>query len=252
MTITTPGLSPPSAWRALLLIGCIVLGSWAPQRVSALSVPELEARYDVYGFGVPIGEMALRFAPQGENGYRIETDGRTTGLAALFLRKAVRETAEGTWSDGAVRPLRFERIITDDGKPEEEIHLEFDRTEDAVRARTLEASAELPLDPSLLDPLSIHLAVKADLAQGRRPAEYILMDKTRPRTYRVSYGQDVVETPLGRFETVLITQRSTDSDRVTRFWYAPALDHMPVQIAQTKDGRERLRLVISHLVNREN
>jgi hypothetical protein len=217
-----------------------------------MSLPRVEARYDVYGFGIPIGEMALRFAAQGENGYRIETDGRATGVAALFLRKAVRESAEGTWDAGVVRPSRFERIVTDGGRPEEEIHLEFDRAEDAVHARTHEASARLPLDPTWLDPLSIHLAVKADLAQGRRPTQYTLVDETRPKTYRVSYTQDVVETPLGRFDAVLITQRSTESDRVTRFWYAPALDHLPVQIAQTKDGRERLRLVISHLTSPAN
>jgi hypothetical protein len=150
-----------------------------------------------------------------------------------------------------VRPLRFERIVTDDDRPEETIHLEFDQADEAVRARTHEASAELPLDPRWLDPLSVHLAIKANLSAGRRPSEYTLMDETRPKTYRVSYAHDVVDTPLGRFAAVRVTQRSTDSDRITRVWYAPALDHLPVQMAQTKDGRERLRLVISHLTRPE-
>jgi len=180
----------------------------------------------------------------GTGAYRMTSDVRPNGLVALLASGRIHEQVSGEIRDGAVRPSQYERLL-DTGRKSDHMQLRFDWSTGQVQARHNADQATLPLAPGVVDPLSLQLVVMGDLQRGRAPSQYSLVDKTEIKTYQIrNQGREVLDTPLGKLNTVLINQYTPGKTRMTTFWVAPDLQYLPVRIMQEKKGKEDLRMEI--------
>lgn len=214
-----------------------------------LPVAPFTAHYTVYGKGLPLGEATLTLTDEGNGRYRMSSDVRPTGVAALLVSKELSERVNGRFEKGIPQPARYEQQQRGDDK--ESTVLEFDWQQGELQARSGGEQATLPLTERVVDPLSLHLLVMEDLQQGRQEPAYTLVDDTEIKTYNVSHdGQKTLDTPLGPIKTVQVSRQRPGSSRVTRLWFAPAYGYLPVQITQYKDGSEDLSMVVKQISGR--
>ena len=209
-----------------------------------LPVEPFEAHYTGFAvlanISVP-GELVMTLSPEGDDGYRMTSLIQPSGLASRLVSAS--EQATGELRDGAPRPLRYEHEVS--GVAGSSTRVVFDWQDAVLRAEHDGERATLPLEPRVMDPLSMNLLVMTDLSQGRIAEQYTLVDETELKTYRVRRdGEEILATPLGDLHTVRVSQNRQNSTRITTFWLAPSLNYLPVQIAQEKKGKEILRMTI--------
>lgn len=232
-----------SLCRAVALASAWALSPLATA-ADGLPVAPYQARYEVYASGFSIGEAVVTLTAVGTGAYRMTSDVRPNGLVALLASGRIHEQVSGEIRDGAVRPSQYERLL-DTGRKSDHMQLRFDWSTGQVQARHNADQATLPLAPGVVDPLSLQLVVMGDLQRGRAPSQYSLVDKTEIKTYQIrNQGREVLDTPLGKLNTVLINQYTPGKTRMTTFWVAPDLQYLPVRIMQEKKGKEDLRMEI--------
>ena len=212
-----------------------------------LPMAPFQARYDLYGSGLPVGEALMTLDAAGSNGYAMRFEVRPNPVVALLASHRIQEQASGEIRDGQVRPLHYQRQ-TETGRETQQVQLRFDWPAAQVEARSNAEQATLPLSPGVTDPLSLNLAVMWDLQRGQLPEQYALVDGIEPRIYRIrNEGEETLKTVLGPLRTVRVSQTRPDGNRTTIFWFATELQYLPVRIARQKKGREDLRLEIRSL-----
>lgn len=209
-----------------------------------LPIKPFEAHYTGFAvlanISVP-GELVMTLSHDGDDGYRMTSLIQPSGLASRLVSAS--EQATGKLRNGAPRPLRYEHQMN--GVKESHTRLVFDWQDAVLRAEHDGERATLPLEPRVMDPLSMNLLVMTDLSQGYIAEDYTLVDETELKTYRVRRdGEETLTTPLGDLATVRVSQNRQNSSRITTFWLAPSLNYLPVQIAQQNKGKEILKMTI--------
>lgn len=234
--------------RAIALVGSLFLGCSMAQAASdSLPVSPFRARFEVYGSGIPIGEAVMTLVATGSNTYQMSSEVRPNALATLLVSGQIDEKVSGEIRNEVIRPTRYERRM-ETPKKKQTVQLQFDWSANRLEARDNQEQASLPLTPGVLDPLSLNLRVMADLRHGRLPDQYSLADETEIKSYQIkNEGEETLDTSLGKLRTVRISQSKPGKTRITRFWFAPDLQYLPVRIAQHKDDKELLRMEIRAL-----
>jgi hypothetical protein len=228
--------------RPVALVCALIFGSLAT--AADLPVAPFQARYEVYGSGFPLGEAVMTLAATGATGYRMSTEVRPNGLAALLVSARLDENVSGEIREGQVWPDQYERR-TETPRGSQTVQLRFDWSAGQVRARSDQEQARLPLVPGVLDPLSLNLRVMWDLQRGQLPDRYTLVDETELKTFQIrNEGEETLNTPFGSLRTLRVSHSKPGKTRITTFWFAPEMHHLPVRIAQEKKGQEELRMEI--------
>lgn len=232
--------NPPLKRLALPLI---LLGAILPLiGLAQLPVTPFEAHYRVYFKGTPLGQGLIALQDRGNGEYRLESILEPEGIAALLV-DGVTEQVSGDLHSGQPRPHYYRR---EDKDGLSEIRFDWRRN----RAESLHEGERrtLELEPGLMDRLSVYLKAMTDFKQARGVRQYTLTDKNRIRTYQVElHGEQQLHTPLGEFLTTHVSRHREGSDNVIEFWFAPALDFLPVQIVHRDDGGEKARLILEQL-----
>lgn len=241
----------PNYWSESLmkLTHSVVLAGLLAMSTAHADLPmaPFQARYHLYGSGLPVGEALMSLDVVGAKGYAMRFEVRPNKLVALLASHRIQEQASGEIHDGQVRPLYYERQANT-GRETQQVQLRFNWPAAQVEAHSNAKQATLPLSPGVTDPLSLNLTVMWDLQRGQLPEQYALVDGTEPRIYQIrNEGEETLKTALGLLRTVRISQTRLDGNRTTTFWFAAELQYLPVQIARQKNGREDLRLEIRSL-----
>lgn len=210
-------------------------------------LPSFEARYKVYGLGLYLGTGSITLFNSGQQRYRMHADIQPQGAAALLISDRIIEEVRGTWHAQGPRPLHYLHQRTG-GKKNEHTDIRFDWQNKAIHALHDGKKRTLALEPRITDPLSVYLLAMWDLQRGHRADIYKLASRTRLKSYQVHYhGQETLDTALGKLTTVRLSQQRLDKNRTTTFWFAEKLGYIPVQVTQTKNNSEQLRLLIDAL-----
>lgn len=232
------------------MLGCFtVLLGFGSINCAAAGLPfsPFEARYTIFGRGLPIGQSVMSLSDEGNGRYAMLSEVQPNGLIGLFASAEIRERAGGEFRDGVILPSNYEQYRRN-GDKSTTTRLSFDWRNHSLHAQSNAEQATLPLAAGTIDPLSLHLQVMWDLQQGRKPDRYTLVDDTELKTYQVKLeGEETLDTPLGKLQTVRISRSKPGGSRVTTLWFAPSLDYLTVQITQQKKGREELRMLIQEV-----
>ncbi len=123
-------------------------------------------------------------------------------------------------------------------------NLIFDWANSAV-TDTLHSDSPLALPDGALDKLSFQAQLRLDLLNQKLPlippaseTNYHLVDRTRYKTYNIKYlGEEIIETPAGKFNAVKIKQRRPDKEKHTLIWLAKDWDYFVLRIQRIKNGK---------------
>jgi hypothetical protein len=191
-----------------------------------------EASYKWVWHGMTVAVSSLKLEQHPDNWvYSSKSDPR--GLGKMFSERPVQQSTLQI-TQGGVRPLHYK---ADDGtsSTKRDADVQFDWEHNHATGVYEDAKVDMPLHPGTQDDLSIQIALMVDLLAGRTPDRLLLIDKNTVREYRYTRdGEESIDTPLGKMDTVIYRSQKAGSPRVTRFWCAPSLGYIPMRVEQTK------------------
>jgi hypothetical protein len=198
--------------------------------------------------GIGAGSLIFAFAQDATSGqYSYETHADPSMLARLIISPNAIERSEMTIDEAGVRPLHWR---VDDGKSgkEEDGELKFDWAAPRVRGEIKGEPVDLPAQPGLQDRISVQIALMTTLLRGVEPGTIPMVDDDHIKYYQYKKGNSqVLDTRIGKLDTVIYESTREGSNRVSRFWLAPALGFTPVRAEQIRKGRVETVLTISAL-----
>ncbi|WP_440997459.1 DUF3108 domain-containing protein [Arhodomonas sp. SL1] len=232
--------------KVLLLTGLLAVIAATPAP-AAEAPPPFEAEYRLDRGILTLGRATLTFSRPTPERYLYRMYTRPTGIAGWFTSARIRERSMGLVVEDGFRPLRYtyERSGDDRARRAE---LQFDWGAGEVVNDVDDPPWRMEVPPDALDRVVSPLQLMHDLAV-REPGEdsltYRIADGGELKTYTVTIeGEETIDTPAGRFETVKVVRRDEEGKRETRMWCAPELDYLAVRIEQWErdDGTFELLL----------
>jgi len=164
--------------------------------------------------------------------YRLASNGKTIGLAALFYPFGMSSTSEGRITEAGFEPDSF-RLDRTGKRGEKQYRVEFDRTTGVARFTDPDGVREVPLRPSSLDILSLICQLSVvRLEPG--PLRLNLTNGRKLDTYEVEVGpQEIVETPMGDLRAIYVKQLRKPGDEGIEVWLAVDFAYLPIRLRFT-------------------
>jgi hypothetical protein len=182
----------------------------------------------LYGFGITVTSR-LSALENGKYEYYFDAD------AALGR---VTETSQLKWNakEQQATPLSYSYKRTGLGKNRNQL-LNFDwATSEVVNTQT---NARLALDKSkkVQDGLSYQFQLRQDLIAGKKQFDYLITNGKKIKDYKFEIvGDEVLDTPLGKVNTVKIRRIQTSDERETYAWFAKDFQYLLVRLQQEENG----------------
>lgn len=218
--------------RTIRLLVLMLLAAVVAPLYAAGPPPAFRAEYVVKKGPLELGR-SVRELQQGEDGqlvFRSSSD--TTGLANMLLDEHIREAAYLRWDGRHALPVKYE--YSRNGKRTRRIAQQYDWQAGRVTSRLDDRVFEYEIPAVTYDTAGYQVSLMIDLAESVRDLEYSIAASKGLRTWDIRHvGNEVVTTPLGRLDTVVIQRRT---DQVTTMWCAPGLHYLPVKIEHEEDG----------------
>jgi hypothetical protein len=180
-----------------------------------------------------------------ETGFSAKSTIKPAGIMNIFLNGYIEESSWFSVSDSGVVPDRYRSIdtITSDQK---EMDFQFDWNRHEVSGTIGDEHYDIPLDGPVQDRVTIQYELMYELLNGAPADHYVMMNEEELRPIFVSnIGKKNVKVPFGKFEAVGIQHRNEDSSRVSTLWCVEELGYLPVIIEQHRDGKLRVRAVLT-------
>jgi len=222
---------------ALVLFTVTVLASPLAEAAAPVDPAPFSATYSARYRGFRMGNLryALRSPEPGKFIYESRAEPRL--IARLFVSDDAIERSVMHIDAAGVRPLQWFREDGKSGEKEDGV-LTFDWEDGRVRGTVEEDPVDLPTEPGLQDSLSFLIAIQTALLRGHEPETFAMVDGDRIKHYHnTRLGMDKIKTEAGAFSAVIFEISRPGSDRVSRVWYAPSLDYLPIRAEQERDGR---------------
>lgn len=228
--------SPWFVWVWALWAGAALAQTDAPAPTSAPH--PFSATYVVAYRGIEGGMLRMDLRQDAATGhYVFETHVNPNMLARLFIgRDAVERTVLELTPQG-MRPLSWE---TNDGKSgsKGDGQLQFDWQTRRVTGSYEGKPVDLPLAPGTRDRLSIQIVAMTALLRGEQPGTISMVNGDSIKEYTYTRGAtEMLDTQLGKLDTVIFESTRKGSNRVSRVWHAPSLEYLPVRAEQIRKGK---------------
>lgn len=180
------------------------------------------AEYQSTGFGMEI--TIKRQLVQNADGSWTAT----ANTAKLFFK--VNESSEFTVEDGLIKPRKYVYAQTSGGKKNRD--WQFDYASNTVSNMNPQKPWTLPLQTHAQDRFSYQLQIGLDLAcRGDSTADlvYLIPDDNNYDEYRFKYsGREMLDTALGKVETVKLERSRSNNTRKDIIWLVPQWNYQMV------------------------
>ena len=223
----------------LVAAASILLLSTPAHTVPDGPIPSFSAAYNVR-YGLLRGTMTFELK-ENDSAYSYETSLRPTGLVSWFKHGVISERTTLLNIDGTVQPLNYFSKDTI-ANPIRETTYTFDRQSGRVTGKYKSELIDAPLRDGGHNRISVHIALMLALRSGTEIADFSVFDRGRWKNYQFDViGDQRVETPLGKFNTVEIRYSSPGDDRSWSLHFAPALEYHPVMLVYRKGDKVKSR-----------
>jgi len=225
----------------------IVLFATAAQAEPIAPMPKpFTATYDVSFRGMRAGSLTFKLSRDPATGrYTYETTADPSMLARFVVSSAASERSVMEIGPEGVRPLEWR---LDDGKSgaDKDGKLQFDWTRNTASGEIEGETINLGLEPGLQDRLSIQVSVVTSLLRGQDPGTIPLIDDNRVKRYSyVKKEASVIETKLGKLDTVVYESTRVGSNRQSRFWMVPKMEYVAARAEQVRKGKVETVMVLT-------
>jgi len=228
------------------IYGMVALGAATSAASQDVTRPFV-GTYAVEWRGMNAGTSTLELIHIGGNDYSYRSRNVARGLFRLAFPDAITQTSDFSIVNDVVQPSHYR---ADDGSSNKKraVTLHFDWNAMRVTGAAEDKPVDQPLKPGTQDGLSVQIALMRELAAGRSPQHFWLISKDEVNDYQYTAdGNETLDTPLGKLETVIYRSQHAGSSRVTRLWFAPKLGYLPVRAEQLKRGKQEFALSIRAL-----
>jgi len=210
----------------------------APNAAQAAGLRPYQAVYEskLRGFNVHIKRRL-----------EIDDTGITVRIDARRFMYAIHERSQMSYvGESVLRSLSFMH----DGKGfgnEHDKNLVFDWSNHTVRDLLAPEREPLAVADPCYDKLGYQTQIRLDLMRNPelQKVEYEVSNSIRNRVYTiVRMGAEVLETPLGKLDTIKFKRVGNEQDRELFMWFAPAWDYLLVRMDQTKKPGGKVQQLI--------
>lgn len=213
--------------RTVLFATCILLCA-APWAANAPKTFDNEYRAKLYGMNVVVTNRLTK-----------ANDGKYTLLfKADSMIGTITETSVMSWNakEQTLSPLKYNYVRRSLGK-NRNAELTFDWPNKTVTNNVQKTSWEMDITQKVQDKLSYQLQMQQDLLNGHKNFDYQIADGGHLKKYKfTTVGEEMLETPLGKVNTVKIKRSREDNDRVTYAWLAKDWNYLLVRLQQEEKG----------------
>ncbi len=236
-----------------MLISTTVAESIGPEHKAPVLLPAHEASYEVLRRGRKIGEVHVRLAPGEDGVWLFETETEATAAVARMLGVSATESAHFMWHDGHILALTYHQVARAPTRTRWWQH-QFDWDQGISNTRTYDGDHQISLEPGVIDPLTLRLAVAAKLHQPEArdtDHQFRVLERDEIEDQQFLFeGRETLSLDIGCFDAVRMRRfRRESSSRNYHSWHAETFAWMPMRILQLRDGREELdiRLISTSL-----
>ncbi len=240
-----------SSIRGVLLWLITAAVALASGRVSAstdVAAPApFVAKFAIEWKGITAGFSTLELIRTAPDRYTYRSRNLARGIFRLAFPDAISQESTLSIVNSEVRPLSYH---ADDGERDSDkaVTLQFDWQARRVTGIAEKKPVDLALQSGTQDSLSVQIALMQELAAGRSPKSFWLIDDDAIKEYTYTReGTEILDTPLGKLEAIIYRSERAGSDRVTRLWLAPSLGYLPVRAERSRAGRIDFGLSIREL-----
>lgn len=168
------------------------------------------------------------------------------GLADLLNVKGI-QTTTGRWQDGRFIPEDYRYSFSLIGH-KNKWHASFDWSSGMVTTRSKKRGAELALTQDAVDPFSLSLNIRSQLAmnQPHITLNVVDEDEINQQVFQAE-REESVDTALGCLQTTRVKRIHKGTKRTSLAWYANDHEFIPVQIQHSKKKGSDFRLQIISL-----
>ncbi len=235
------------ALSASLLYASTTPGTSPPKTPASKPLQPYSAVYSAELSGVPVGGEAERTLTHNSDG------SWTLHFKAEMLFYSFEEESHFTLADGKIKPSSYDMSKGALGR-KKTAAIKFDWGKKIADSRENKKNWQVPLQINDLDKISYQEQLRLDAnalpappkkdktqslsSQGFR---YFVVDEDERDDYlfRVD-GEETLNTPAGRFNTVRLKRVRESKKRETWIWLAPEWDYLLVQLKQTEKGKDYL------------
>lgn len=178
-------------------------------------------------------------------GYMASSVIEPVGFSRMLAHGAIQESSYFLTDEHGVRPEQYRSVDTLSSE-DQYVTFDFDWQHDVVDGTVNDEAVHYELEGRVHDRVSIQYQLMLDLLNGGASDEYFMLDGDELKQLEVkNVGTRRVKVPYGEFEAVGIQHRKAGSSRVTTLWCVEELGYLPVVIEQHRDGKLRVRAVMT-------
>jgi hypothetical protein len=240
--------------RQMRALSCALIAGLVaalPGKISAVDehIPDFRTSYIIEKAGVTVVRMTVSLK-RGEEKIEYRSKAEPVGIASWFFS----DHKINTYSilqqvDDKVVPLEYRSIHLGSEENRNE-HYRYDWKRNLVYINYRGNRKTLRIPRGTLDTFSLQLALMQNAAKGVETIVYSVVSRGKLKTYTcTNLGHETIETPLGRFEAVVLERRPDDDEENTirTTWHAPRLHYLPVKIENRENGEIVLSLLLEQV-----
>ena len=231
-------------FRALLAVAFAAL-SVVTGAANASPPASIAASYDVYQNRLPVAVVQEAFEKDGTQ-YRIVSESTPAGLLALFVRTRIRIHSRGAVTPAGLRPEQFDYGRLDDASKNvsaafdwgaKQLHLTFDGRNETI-----------PLPQDTQDRVSLMYQFMFLPPEKLTDLAFHMTNGKKIETYRYQLaGTELIDTPLGKMNTLRLVKQREPDDNAVEVWLAPERNFFPVRLLILENDGSRFEQVITRL-----
>lgn len=230
--------------RRMTLLTLLAVSTAATPLAASAALRPYVATYAVSYGSLSVGESRMELKRDGNaDGWLMESHSNAHGLARLVVSSELQQRSWFVVDGASVRPLRYRFDDGDEG--EKNVSLDFDWAAGRVTgmAEGKPVSTEAPA--GLQDPLSMQVAAALALESGSKLESLPMIEKNAARQYDYVFERrEVLDTPLGKLDTLVYRSQRPGNKRYSRLWYAPSLGYVNVRAEQFRESKRLFSLQI--------
>lgn len=208
------------------------------------AIPPFSAHYVAEWKGITVGSSDLQLRSDAEPQHYLYK--WTITARGIFRLVYPNDLTQQSWFEVLADHVRPEKYRAEEGSSS--VSLDFDW--DGGRARGLSENkpVDFPLKSGSQDLMSIQIEVMLDLKNGDLPELFNIIDKDQLKDFIYTReGTAKLRTAIGLLDTVIVSSRRPDNDRILRMWFASSLGFVPVQAERSRGGNLEFAMRIKSL-----
>jgi hypothetical protein len=187
-----------------------------------------EYKAKLYGFNITVTNRLTKTA---DNQYDLL-------FKAVSMIGTITEQSKMQWNpvEQTISPLHYSYARRGLGK-DRTAELTFDWKSKSVTNNVQKTSWQMDIAQKVQDKLSYQIQMQQDLLNGHKNFAYQIADGGRLKEYKfTTVGEELLDTPLGKVNTIKVKRSRENDERVTYAWLAKEWSYLLVRLQQEEKG----------------